>query len=65
MILWKKSVRENRLDCFNVTVLDRRRHVIVGSIWRLYAHNVYSDSTVGAETVGMEEGGGELYTSEE
>ena len=46
-------------------MLDRRRHVVVGSIWRFYAQNVYSDSTVGAETVGMEEGGGELYTSEE
>ena len=65
MMLWQKSVKENRLDCSKVTVLDRRRHVVVGSIWRFYSQNIYSDSIVGAETVGREEGGGELYTSEE
>ena len=44
-------------DCLKVTELDRRRHVVVGSIWRLTSQNVYRDSTVGAETIAREEGG--------
>ena len=27
MMLWKNSVRENRVDCFRAMILDGRKHV--------------------------------------